>query len=127
MSLTFKVAGDGKAVQEALAKISKKDFRKATRKAAKLVQAAAIVNAPVLSGTLRKAIKVRAAGRRRHGAKVTLQFKKGVTNSQFYGAFVEYGTAKQAAQNFMRRAAKSAGPGAIAQVRAEVLRLVNER
>ena len=126
MPLTFKVAGDGKAVQEALAKISKKDFRKATRKAAKLVQAAAIANAPVLTGTLRKAIKVRSAGRRRHGAKVTLQFKKG-TASQFYGAFVEYGTAKQAAQNFMKRAAKSAGPGAIAQVRAEVLRLVNER
>ena len=126
MPLTFKVVG-GKAVQEALTKIGKKDFRKATRKAAKLVQAAAIANAPVLSGTLRKAIKVRAAGRRRNGAKVTLQFKAGKTNSQFYGAFVEYGTAKQTPQYFMKLAALSAGPRAIAQVRAEVLRLVNER
>lgn len=74
--------------------LKKKALRKATRESARVVQAHAKALAPVDSGQLKKAIRVRSKRRSRkptigHQVWVGDKWFKG---DQFYAAFVEFGT-----------------------------------
>jgi HK97 gp10 family phage protein len=107
--------------------VQKKLFRKAAREAARPILAAAKKYAPSAhkkfknrdkqgrfrstrksrTGTLLKAIKLRAMKRSRSG-RIGVQITLGegyFKGKSYYGAFVELGTAKQKEQGFMRRAA----------------------
>lgn len=88
-------------------RLTKKLTTSAMRKAAKPILDEAKRIVPVRTGTLRKSIRIRALkrSRRRFGVQVITGegFFKGKT---FYGGMVEYGTSRQAAQPFMRPAAK---------------------
>ena len=88
-------------------KISKKIVRKAMRPATKVVRDEAKANCPVDSGTLRQSIKVRAGKRSRQKIELlvtTSGTDNLFTGSAYYGGMVEWGTAHQTAQPFMRPA-----------------------
>lgn len=66
--------------------------RQALRAGAKIVQAAAVADAPVRKGLLKQSIKVRAAKRRRGSVGVVVQTGQGFFRGEtFYGAFQELG------------------------------------
>lgn len=73
-------------------KLQNKALRTASRKAGKVVATAAKGNAPVDSGQLKRAIKVRAIKRQRNRVGVTVGSSKAdYTGEQFYLSFVELG------------------------------------
>lgn len=86
-------------------KLGKKIIRQALRSGAKLILAEAKANVPVDTGALRDSLKVRAMRKRKHRYGVMVQTSEGwFKGEQFYGAFVEFGTDKMAAQPFVRPA-----------------------
>ena len=127
MSLTFKLKGDKELIAR-LNRMGRKEFRRATRDAAKMIQARAQELAPVDTGLLSKSIKVRSLKRTRGGkigSQVVLRFGA-KANSQFYGAFQELGTKKMKARRFMKQAAKEMGAQAIQSVRDRIAQEVRE-
>jgi HK97 gp10 family phage protein len=95
-------------------RVARKVIRQAMRRALRPVMAAVQRNAPVDTGTLKAAIKLRAARARKRG-QIILEVRIGegdFKGKQFYAAMVEYGTSKQPAQGFMRRAFDATGDAA---------------
>jgi len=90
-------------------KLAKKALRKAARKGAKIVQARMKQLAPVRTGKLRKAIKVRAQKRSRTqlGARVISDSIIRDGEKTYYGMAWEYGTKKITARPFIRPAAEA--------------------
>ena len=92
-------------------KVQKKVVRKPLRDGAKIINDAAKTIAPVQSGQLRRALKVRAAKRSRRNKNVVTvrpQIGEGdFKGDTFYGAFVEYGTKKMAGRHYMEQAFKT--------------------
>lgn len=87
-------------------KIAKKVLRQSLRAGAKIIQTAAKAKAPVKSGQLRKAIKVRAQKRTRRGTigvNVSVG-EKDFAGEVFYGSFIEFGSSKMPARPFMKPA-----------------------
>lgn len=89
-------------------KLAKKIIRRTLRKAAKPVLETARQHAPVLTGALKRSLKVRAMKRSRrnknkYGVRVITgdDFFKG---EQFYGAFIEFGTSRIEAKPYLRPA-----------------------
>lgn len=78
-------------------KIARKLVRQALRAGAKIIRDEAQQNAPVLSGQLKKSIKVRAAKSRRRGViRLQVQTADGdYAGDEFYASFIEYGFMKQ--------------------------------
>jgi HK97 gp10 family phage protein len=73
-------------------KIRNKILREEMRKAAKTLVAPAKAATPVLSGKLRKSVKVRAAKKLKQSIGVTIGYsEKPFTGDTFYGAFLEWG------------------------------------
>jgi HK97 gp10 family phage protein len=73
-------------------KLQKKEIRAALREGAKVVRIKMLSEAPVLSGTTRKAVKVRAGKRRKNKISVIVGVGKDwFKGSTFYAAFVEFG------------------------------------
>lgn len=86
------IKGLDKALKALPAKIEKKVLRQAMRKGVKPIQAAAKANVPVRSGTLKKAIKVRAMKRKKDRLGVLVIVGQGDFKGEtFYGAMIEYG------------------------------------
>lgn len=96
-TLQISLSGDAKLLATLRGlekKHAKAVVRKASRKAAKPIVAAARANAPVKTGALRKSIKVRAIKRSRSriGVRIgTSGHESAFVGKQFYGAFQEYG------------------------------------
>lgn len=82
-----------RALREMDRRLSRKVVNGSLRSGAKVIQAGAMQNAPVRTGALRAAIKVRSAKRRRGGnlAIVVGVGKQWFQGDQFYGAFQEFG------------------------------------
>jgi HK97 gp10 family phage protein len=84
-------------------KIGKKPIRRGARAGAKIFAAKIKQNSPVLSGQLKKSVKVRAGKQRANFIQV-------LARTEFYGVFAEYGTVnssgniKQKEKPFMRPA-----------------------
>jgi len=83
-------------VQEKLKELQKKTSNKLTKKAlragAKIVQAEAKADAPSISGTIKKSIKVRAGKRRKGSLSIVVGIgKKWFAGPMFYAAFVLLG------------------------------------
>jgi len=106
-AMKFKILGD-KELQRGLKqfedKVAKKIVRRATKKVAQPVHQAAVQLAPKKTGMLKGAISIRAFKKKdKFGTKITIG-KRLFVGDQFYGAFVELGTKKMAAQPFLRPA-----------------------
>lgn len=105
----FIISG-GEALAAALAEIpkamEKKILARAMRDAAKPMLDDAKRLAPVLTGQLRKSIKIRSIKRNRKGrVGVVISTEKGFFKGEtFYGAFLEFGTKKLPARPFIRPA-----------------------
>lgn len=89
--------------------MEKKVLRSAMREAAKPMLAEAKRRAPVLTGQLRKSLKIKAMKRRSNGqVGVLIATEKGFFKGEtFYGAFQEFGTKKLPARPFIRPAFES--------------------
>jgi HK97 gp10 family phage protein len=86
-------------------KIGRKIVRNALRKAAKIILIAAKANCPVVTGDLKKSLRVRAMKKKKHRYGVMVATSAGwFKGKTFYGAFVEYGTSRMPAKPFMRPA-----------------------
>lgn len=86
-------------------KVAKQAIRKPLRAGAKIVLARAKQNVPAESGALKKSLKVRAGKRSRNTISIRVATGKGwFTGETFYGAFVEFGTAKMKARHYVQRA-----------------------
>lgn len=74
-------------------KVANKIIRKALRSGAKIIERQAEINAPVLTGQLKKSIKVKSAKRRKKGEiGVSVITGKGdFKGDQFYASFLEFG------------------------------------
>ncbi|MCB1928285.1 MAG: HK97 gp10 family phage protein [Rhodocyclaceae bacterium] len=95
-----------KRLEQVAEKVAKKALSKATRKGGNVIRKAAIANAPVDSGDLRKHIALRLKVKPgaiycRVGVKGGAKKKDG---TPYYWRFVEFGTVRQPAQPFMRPA-----------------------
>lgn len=103
--MKISVTGD-KELLDKLGKLRKtqvaKAIRKGSRAGSKIVQAKAKENVPVVSGALKREIKVRALKRSRRwtGTQVTMRVAGGVP----YGSFVDLGTKRMKARHFVERA-----------------------
>lgn len=86
--------------------MEKKILRSAMREAAKPILDDAKRRAPVLTGQLRKSLKIRAIKRNRKGqVGVVISTAKGFfKGDEFYGAFHEFGTKRMPARPFIRPA-----------------------
>lgn len=86
--------------------MEKKILRSAMREAAKPMLADAKRRAPVLTGAMRKSLKIKAMKRRSNGqVGVVIATEKGFFKGEtFYGAFHEFGTKKMPARPFIRPA-----------------------
>jgi HK97 gp10 family phage protein len=89
---TKSVEGLEKAFTQLPINLTKKIIRKALRNGGKIVQKAAKANAPVKSGALKKAIKIR-AGKRVTGKQSVFigTSDKAFVGKMFYAAFIEFG------------------------------------
>jgi len=87
-------------------KLAKKVYREAMRAAAKPILETAKANAPVVTGALRKSLKIRAIKRTRKGrVGVVISTDKGFFKGEtFYGSFIEFGTKNMPAHPFIRPA-----------------------
>lgn len=106
----FVISG-GDALAAALAEVGKamekKILARAMRDAAKPILADAKRRAPVLTGQLRKSLKIRSISRNRKKGQVgvVISTAKGFfKGDEFYGAFHEFGTKKMPARPFIRPA-----------------------
>ena len=95
-----------KGLQELEPAIAKKILRSAMRQAAKPILDEAKRRVPVLTGELRKSLKIRALKRNNKGRiGVVISTEKGFFKGEtFYGAFLEFGTKKMPAKPFIRPA-----------------------
>jgi len=104
-------------------KAAKKAIRKGSRDGSKIITRAAKANAPEKSGRLGRAIKTRAAKRRRGFIGTVTRIGAGAfLDETFYGGFQEWGwkTGKRGSENrrqipgkhFLEEAAKQKGPQA---------------
>lgn len=104
------IQGDKELIQklQALKKTQAKTaIGKGTRAGAKIVQAAAKQNAPVLSGQLKRSIKVRSLPRSKKAVGTQV-----IESADFVG-FVEFGTKHQQGEHKFEEAAKGASDEAI--------------
>lgn len=86
-------------------KIAKGIVRKNLRAAAKPILKAAKANCPVLTGRLRKSLKIRVLKKRKSSYALQVSPSKGwAKGEEFYGGFVEFGTVDMPAQPFVRPA-----------------------
>lgn len=117
------IAEIDRALRELEPKIAKKVLRQACRKALKPVKDAAQANAPVKSGQVKKAIKVKAGKRRRDQIRLDVTIGAGdFVGKQFYGSFLEFGTESIEAREFLRRAYESQQEQARRIAQAEILK-----
>ena len=97
---------DTREVKQALARLkktAKAAIRKGTRAGAKIVQAKAKALAPVVTGRMRKTIKVRALPRSRKWVGTICRLVN--DGDVFYGGFVNYGTVRIKPRGFLNDAA----------------------
>lgn len=94
-----------KAFKEFEPKIAKTIARKSMRAGLSILRTAARSNAPVgATGAVRKAIRIKTAKRKKGMIRLILKVGAGdFKGKTFYAAFVEYGTKKQRAKNYMRQ------------------------
>ena len=96
-----------KAFSEMEPKYARAALRKGIREGTKIVQRAAVAKVPVDTGALRRAIKVRGGSGQKRGDIRMVVLCGGKTlfaGKNYYGGMVEYGTARQQAQPFIRLA-----------------------
>jgi len=95
-----------KGLQELEPAIAKKILRTAMRQAATPILEEAKRRVPILTGQLRKSLKIRAIKRNNKGRiGVVISTEKGFFKGEtFYGAFLEFGTKKMPAKPFIRPA-----------------------
>jgi HK97 gp10 family phage protein len=123
--------GVDRALRQFEPKTREKIEKQAARTAAKVVQKRAQQHAPVDEGDLRKSIKVRALKRSRKNRKVGVRVVTSASDNlfqgkQFYGGFLEYGTAYIAPRPFMRRAATETRAEVYQIFRQQVARIIRE-
>jgi len=109
------------------AKLGKKYIRKATREALVPVKEQTKKNAPVNTGALRNAVKIKALkrSRKQFGAVVQAGNQTGNIRDEFYGGFQEWGWklrngVKKPGTRFMKKAAKQKRAAAVAIYRRSV-------
>ncbi|MDK1104035.1 MAG: HK97 gp10 family phage protein [Actinomycetota bacterium] len=87
-------------------KVARQAIRKPLREGAKIVLAEAKRNVPKgKTGNLKRSLKVRAGKRKKGTISIRVVTSEGwFKGDTFYGAFVEYGTHKMEARNYVRNA-----------------------
>lgn len=107
--------------------VQKKAIRKATREAAKVILEDARQRVPVDTGALRKSLRVRSLKRSRvrqgHQVMTGEGFFKGDT---FYGGFVEYGTKRMVAREYMKKAMVAKESDTVQKFRTELSAAIEE-
>jgi HK97 gp10 family phage protein len=94
-----------KALAELEPKVVKKILRKAMRPSMKPMLKQAKANAPVDTGAIKKAIRLKSAPRSRQTLGLDLQIgEQNYVGKTFVGAFHEFGTSKMEPRPFMRPA-----------------------
>jgi HK97 gp10 family phage protein len=115
MQVTARMSG-GKELNAALKDLGNKVAGRlgsnAVRAGARVIANEAKARAPVLTGALRKSIRVFTAPRRESGT-VRTAF---VGSDVYYSRFVEFGSAHQPAQSFLRAAADVAAQAAVDKI-----------
>lgn len=123
---TFEITGLKeclRALKTLAPKLEKKVLRQAIRKALKPILAKAKELAPKDKGDLAKAIKLRAAVKRKRGV-IALEVRVGEGEFQgktFYGGMQEYGTSKIQPHPFMRPAFDEGKDQAMTTAKEEIL------
>lgn len=109
-------------------KLQRKVIRQAMREGMKLVRDEAKRNAPVRTGMLRRAIKVRGATKPRRGVvQVEVRVGEGdFKGKTFYAAFVEYGSKDAPGRHYMLNSYVHAGPQAKQAAIAAILRGIDQ-
>lgn len=107
--VTFGVKELDRQFQELPLQLQRKFLRSSLRSSAKDVARTAKGKVPVLSGNLRRGIKVRAGKRSRNNVSITIgvdssSLKSGIPGKDYYAAFVELGTRHMEAERFLRDA-----------------------
>lgn len=121
-ALVTGVAEIDRALRSLEPKLGKGVIRKEMRKALKDTQAAAKQLAPVASGAVRDAIKIRAGKAKRGRISIIVILGAGdFVGKTFYGSFVDLGTKRILARMFMTRAFESTKESAKSQVIAGIL------
>ena len=126
------VAEIDRALRDLEPKLGKKVIRQEMRKSLKATQTAAKQLAPVASGAVRNAIKIRAGKTKRGRISIIVILGEGdFVGKTFYGAFVDLGTKRIIARMFMTRAFEStkdsAKNQAVAGILAGLEKIVRER
>ncbi len=105
---------------------AKAAIRKGTRAGAKIVQAEAKSNAPVKSGALKQAVKVRSWPRSRRwtGTMINTSVTRGAV---FYQSFIELGTKYIKARHFIRNAYERTKDQALNLTMAEMKSEIEQR
>jgi HK97 gp10 family phage protein len=122
-----------RALRELGPTIGRKVIRQAVRAGLRPMLATAKQMAPRQTGQVRRAIKLRAAARRRRGViRLVIQIGSGdFKGKTFYGAFREYGTKRMEGAHFMERAFESGKDSArattIREIRAGIEREASRR
>lgn len=121
---SIKVKGLDKLMKK-LARLPKKVANKVTRQAIraglKPIAAAAKSNAPSRSGKLKRAVKVKAGKRKKNRISLNAQIGEGSFKGEtFYGGFVNFGTSRQEANDFMGRAFEEKGQEGSAIIQREL-------
>ena len=94
-----------KALLEMDKKMSKTLLKKAMREGMKPMRAAVKAAVPVVSGDMRKAVKIRTLPKSRTSFGVIVGIgDRDFVGKQYYAAMVEFGTSKQAPQGNLRKA-----------------------
>jgi len=107
-------------------KVAKKIVRQSLRKAAKPILTRAKQLVPVITGALKKSLKVRAMRRKKGRYGIMVGTAAGwFVGKTFYGGFVEFGTDKAPARAFVRPAFDSQKARAEAILKTELLTAVN--
>ena len=112
-NMTAEFEAIGNLLQQLPDNIQKKVVVKSTREAAKHIRDAARAAAPVKSGKLKKAIKVKTI-RKKFTKRGHVKSQVYVDKKILYAGAIEYGTSTKPAQPYMRTAFYSAGPEATA-------------
>lgn len=97
-------AGMGRVLDDLPRKLSARLLTRALRKGANVLRKEARRRAPKRSGNLRRSIRIRISKAQRRGLAGAAGVQVYVSRGAFYGAFLEFGSARQPAHPFLRPA-----------------------
>ena len=128
MRTTIKVTGGDKVLKNLTTlepKIANKILRTNIREAAKELASGVKTNAPVgETGTLRRAVKVRANKRKKGNVGVSVVIDKASFGNEWYATFPEFGSKFQAGQHTTEDVFKAKGQNLADSLREKILQAI---